>query len=348
MSDRIYPIAKKILFKLGAEAAHKLTLTGMRNAHRLRLLSRMFPIEKELHKPVKVMGLTFPNAVGLAAGMDKSGGTVDAFGAIGFGHIEAGTVTPKPQAGNPKPRLFRLVEEDALINRMGFNNPGLEDFVRNLKKRRTFSGIVGASIGKNAATPNEDAIDDYVKAFRGVFDVSDYIAVNISSPNTKGLRDLQSIESSESLVLRLLEERQQLLAETEVESRPFAVKFSPDLTEDHLCGLAEMCNRIGVDAVIATNTTLARTGVESNPLHHEKGGLSGLPLAGRALDQLKLWRRELDSKIPVISVGGIMSGDDAKERIDAGAALVQVYTGLVYRGPALVREILEANTKRQT
>lgn len=342
MPDRIYPIAKKILFKLGAEAAHKLTLSGMRFAHRLRFLARMFPIDESQQKPVEVMGLKFPNVLGLAAGMDKSGSTIDAFGAIGFGHIEAGTVTPKPQSGNPKPRLFRLVEEEALINRMGFNNPGLEKFVRNLEKRKTFEGIVGASIGKNAVTPNEEAIDDYVKAFRGVFKISDYIAVNVSSPNTKGLRDLQDIESSELLVKRLLEEREQLLPGGATTSRPFAVKFSPDLTEDHLCGLADMCNRVGVDAVIATNTTICRTGVESNELHHEKGGLSGRPLANRALDQLKLWRRELDPEIPVISVGGIMTGDDAKERIDAGAALVQIYTGLVYRGPALVREILES------
>ena len=342
MSDRIYPIAKSLLFKLDAESAHRVTLAGMRLAHRVDYLTRMFPIPGDLHRPVKAMGLTFPNALGLAAGMDKSGSTIDAFGAIGFGHIEAGTVTPRPQAGNPKPRLFRLVEDEALINRMGFNNPGLEQFVENLAKRQSFRGVVGASIGKNADTPNDDAADDYVKAFRGVYELADYIAVNVSSPNTKGLRDLQESESSEALLRQLLDERQQLLdANHEARSRPLAVKFSPDLTEEHICALADMCGRLKIDAVIATNTTLARTGVESHPLHHEKGGLSGRPLASRALEQFKIWRRELNDSIPIISVGGIMSGDEARERIDAGAALVQVYTGLVYRGPALAREILE-------
>lgn len=341
--DRLYPIAQSILFKLGAENAHTLTLSGMRLSHRLGLLERLFPIPDELHRPVEAMGLTFPNIVGLAAGMDKEGATVDAFGAIGFGHVEAGTVTPRPQPGNPKPRLFRLIEHEALINRMGFNNSGLEEFVLNLRKRRTFRGIVGANIGKNFDTPNEDAASDYLSGIRGVYDEADYIVVNLSSPNTKGLRDLQEIDSCRELLEQLIEVRQQLLDEDETRKRkPLAVKFSPDLTEDHLLGLAEMCNELKIDGVIATNTTLARTGVESHPLHHEKGGLSGRPLAARSLHQLELWRGALDSSIPVISGGGIMSGEDAKARIDAGAALIQIYTGLVYRGPELIREILEA------
>ncbi|MEM7010310.1 MAG: quinone-dependent dihydroorotate dehydrogenase, partial [Verrucomicrobiota bacterium] len=326
MPDGLYPIAKKLLFKLGAEDAHRLTLAGMRVAQKFGQLAPMFPIPADLHKPVECMGLTFPNAVGLAAGMDKSASTIDAFGAIGFGHIEAGTVTPRPQDGNPKPRLFRLVEEEALINRMGFNNPGVDRFVRNLERVETFAGIVGASIGKNADTPNDEAIDDYVKAFRAVYLHSDYIAINISSPNTKGLRDLQESESSGALIKRLQEERQQLHDASEVnppDRRPLVVKFSPDLAEDHICGLADLCNRMKIDAVVVANTTLARTGVESHPLHHEKGGLSGKPLATRASEQLKIWRRELADAIPIIAVGGIMTGDDARQRIDEGAALIQ-------------------------
>ena len=327
-----YRLAKKFLFQLDAEQVHHWTLRGMKVAEKLGLLHAFLSPPESLNQPVEVMGITFPNIVGLAAGMDKAGAAVDAFESLGFGHVEVGTVTPRPQPGNDQPRLFRLVEHEAIINRMGFNNPGLEGVLANLEKRRAHRGILGVNIGKNFDTPNENAIDDYLKGLRAANSVADYLVVNLSSPNTKGLRDLQGIESCEALLSRLLEERE----------KPIAVKLAPDLSDDHLKGLADMLSKIGIDAVIATNTTLDRSAVAGHALADEAGGLSGGPLRERALDCLKLWRKELDESVPVISVGGIMSGAIAKERLEAGAKLVQVYTGLIYRGPKLVREILEA------
>lgn len=334
-----YALAKSLLFRFDPETAHHLTIDGMNVCQRLGLLQRLAGASPENGSLRTVMGLKFPNAVGLAAGMDKAGVAVDAFGAIGFGHVEIGTVTPRGQPGNPKPRLFRLPEHDAIINRMGFNNPGMEAVLSNLAKRRTFQGILGINIGKNFDTPNEKAVDDYLACFRAAYQEADYISVNLSSPNTKGLRDLQSIESCEALVARLQQERTEL----EVESgayRPIAVKLAPDLSDEQMTGLAEMLSARKIDAVIATNTTISRAAVSGHPLADEAGGLSGGPLIERSLECLRVWRRGLDKSIPIISVGGIMDGDCAKARIEAGADLVQVYTGLVYRGPELVQEIL--------
>ncbi len=334
-----YPIAKPLLFRLKPETAHHVTIRAMNLAQNLGLLAK-FGAGADLNRPAEVMGLKFPNVVGLAAGMDKAGIAADAFGALGFGHVEVGTVTPRPQPGNPRPRLFRLPEHQAIINRMGFNNPGLEQVLANLEKRRTFRGILGVNLGKNFDTPNERAIDDYVAGLRGAYRAADYIAVNLSSPNTKGLRDLQAVDSCEPLLCRLQEERAELERETRL-FRPIAVKLAPDLTEAQTKELAAMLNRLKIDAVIATNTTIGRTGVRSHPLADETGGLSGGPLREMSLECLRLWRSELDPAIPVISVGGILSGEVARERLQAGAALLQVYTGLIYRGPALIREILE-------
>jgi len=339
-----YPLAKKLLFRMDAEKAHHLTLRGMRTSQNLGLLQALAGAPAELNQPVEAFGLTFPNAVGLAAGMDKEGAAVDAFGALGFGHVEIGTVTPRPQPGNNKPRLFRLPEHEAIINRMGFNNCGLEGVLANLAKRKSFQGILGVNLGKNFDTPNEQAVDDYLIGLRGFYGEADYLVVNLSSPNTKGLRDLQSIDSCREILERLQAERA-IIMESLPKYKPILVKLAPDLADDQAVGLAEMFGEIQVDGVIATNTTLDRSKVAGHPLADEAGGLSGRPLTERSLECLKVWRQALDPKIPIVSVGGIFSGADAKARLDAGATLVQVYTGLIYRGPALVREILEAVRK---
>ncbi len=338
MVDFPYALAKPLLFRLDPEKAHHLTLAGMNLAHRMNLLKPLVggPL---LGSPRTVMGLQFPNILGLAAGMDKSGIAVDSFGDLGFGHVEVGTVTPRPQSGNPKTRLFRLPEHEALINRMGFNNPGMEAVLHNLENRRTFRGILGINLGKNFDTPNEQATDDYLRGLRAAYSVADYIVINLSSPNTKGLRDLQATASCQRLISELHRERETLREATGFD-RPIAVKLAPDLTDDQTKDLAEMLSRIKVDAVIATNTTLDRALVAGHRLAEEAGGLSGGPLKDRSLECLQLWRSELDPEIPVISVGGIMNGQIARERMEAGAALLQVYSGLVYRGPSLVREIL--------
>jgi len=335
MWEGAYGIARGLLFRLDAEHAHHLTLDGLRWAERAGLIrAPKMPVGG-----VTVMGLPFPNRLGLAAGMDKTGEAVDAFGALGFGHVEVGTITPRPQPGNDQPRLFRLVGREAIINRMGFNNPGCVRFLRNLERRRTFRGILGVNLGKNFDTPNEQAADDYLAGLRAVYPVADYVAINLSSPNTKGLRDLQSVAMFEALFERLLQERSALARDHGV-VRPIAVKVAPDLSDEQILDLAAVVTRLGLDAVIATNTTIDRNSVREDPLAGQAGGLSGLPLGERSLQCLKLWRKALSPTIPVISVGGIMSGADARERLLAGAALVQIYTGLIYRGPGLVTEIL--------
>ncbi len=340
-----YPLARQFLFKLDAEQAHTLTLRGMRMAEQVRLLSALYSIPDELNQPVEIMGLKFPNVVGLAAGMDKEGACIDAFGSLGFGHVEIGTVTPRPQPGNPKPRLFRLVEDEAVINRMGFNNGGLAEVLANVSRPRSFKGILGVNLGKNFDTPNENAVDDYVKGLRGFYGLADYLVVNISSPNTKGLRDLQSIDACREIVTTLQAEREDLAKSTSRKT-PILVKVAPDLSDEQTVGLAETLSDIQVDGLIATNTTLSREAVSGHPLADEAGGLSGRPLRERSLECLKLWRKALDPGIPIISVGGICSGTAAKERLEAGAALVQIYSALIYNGPGLVREILECTAKK--
>jgi len=335
MWEGAYGIARGLLFRLDAEQAHHLTLDGLRWAERAGLIRP----PKLPGGGVTVMGLPFANRLGLAAGMDKTGEAVDAFGALGFGHVEVGTITPRPQPGNERPRLYRLAGREAIINRMGFNNPGLARLLKNLEHRRTFRGILGINLGKNFDTPNEQAADDYLMGLRAVYPVADYVAINLSSPNTKGLRDLQVIAPFQSLFERLLEERNSLAREHGV-VRPIAVKVAPDLTDEQTADLAGAVNRLGLDAVIATNTTIDRSSVREDPLAGQAGGLSGRPLGERSLQCLKLWREALSPNIPVISVGGIMSGADARARLLAGAALVQIYTGLIYRGPGLVTQIL--------
>ena len=332
-----YPLAKKILFALDPEKAHHLTLSGMRMAHQLRLLSVLTGVDRRTN-PIEAMGLNFPNRVGLAAGMDKGGLAVDAFGAVGFGHVEVGTVTPVPQAGNPQPRLFRLVEHQGIINRMGFNNPGVEQMMRNLdKSAKNFEGILGINIGKNAVTPNKNALDDYLKCFRGVYSRADYVTANLSSPNTKGLRDLQTVETCRELITLLQNERDSL-STTHGKYVPITIKIAPDLEKEAIEGLAGVFSETKIDGVIATNTTISREAVKSHPLGNEAGGLSGAPLTDHATEVIKILRAALDDSIPIIGAGGIMNGGHAKAKVEAGADLVQIYSGLVYRGPALIKE----------
>jgi dihydroorotate dehydrogenase len=331
----LYPIIKPWLFRLDAERAHEVTTRMMRLAHAVGLLTPAYQGET---KPVSCMGLQFPNALGLAAGMDKSASCVDAWGALGFGFVEVGTLTPRPQPGNAKPRLFRLPEHDALINRMGFNNPGIHSAVEKLKKRKT-KAIVGVNIGKNFDTPNEGAVNDYLYCLKVAYEVADYIAVNISSPNTKGLRDLQSEDAMRTL-LTALKKEQAALATTQGKHVPVVVKIAPDLEPLHIEALARVFNEMSVDGVIATNTTISRTGINSHPLATENGGLSGKPVKDASTEVLKAFRELLAPRIPIIGVGGILSGADAVEKLQSGARLVQIYSGLVFRGPKLIHDVL--------
>ena len=286
------------------------------------------------------MGLQFPNRVGLAAGLDKNAAHIDGLAALGFGFIECGTVTPRPQPGNPKPRLFRLPDAEALINRLGFNNDGVERFLANAN-RASWRGILGLNIGKNFDTPNARAAADYVACLRAVYARASYVTVNVSSPNTKGLRDLQSEEALDGL-LGVLKAEQKALADRHGKYTPIAVKIAPDLTPAALDGIARLLVRRKVDGVIATNTTIARDAVKGRPGADEAGGLSGRPLRAQATAVVARLAKALDGALPIIGVGGILSGADAKEKIDAGATLVQLYTGLIYRGPDLVSECARA------
>ena len=331
----MYALARSLLFRIEAETAHRLTLSGLNAAHRLGLLS-VLP-RAPAKAPVRLMGLEFPNRVGLAAGLDKNAVCVDAMGALGFGFVEVGTLTPRPQAGNPPPRVFRLPPARAIINRMGFPNDGVEPAVARLAARR-FAGICGVNIGKNAATPLEDATQDYVAALRAVYPVADYVTINISSPNTQGLRSLQGGDQLRPLLEGLLEARSQLVAATGRQV-PLVVKLSPDLSDEELAVTAQVITSLGLDGVIATNTTLDRTAVSGLEHAERPGGLSGEPLRERSASIVGKLRQLLGPDLPLIGVGGISSAAHARTLLDAGANLVQVYTGLVYRGPALVREL---------
>ncbi|MEM0896227.1 MAG: quinone-dependent dihydroorotate dehydrogenase [Verrucomicrobiota bacterium] len=333
--DATYPLFKSLLFRLSPERAHHVTLDLLRHAAAADLLG---PIETDLGwRPVEVMGLRFPNPIGLAAGMDKAGDCVDGLGALGFGHIEVGTVTPRPQPGNPKPRLFRLPKHGALINRMGFNNPGIDRLIENIQGRR-YRGVLGINIGKNFDTPVEHAIDDYLLCLRKAYPHADYITVNISSPNTAGLRDLQAVDSAR-ILLGQLKEEQALLANEHGRQVPLAVKIAPDLADEDVGELAGMLLEIGLDGVIATNTTIERGAVEGDGFADEKGGLSGPPVRTRSTEVISTLAETLHEKIPVIGVGGVSDASSATEKMKAGAQLVQVYTGLVYRGSGLLTEI---------
>lgn len=333
----LYPALKPWLFKMDAEHAHEWTTRMMRVANGLGLLTA--GQETLVSKPVECLGLKFPNALGLAAGMDKSASAVEAWSALGFGFVEVGTLTPRPQPGNPKPRLFRLPEHEALINRMGFNNVGIHAAVKRLEKRRT-KAVVGVNIGKNFDTPNEAAVNDYLYCLKVAYPVADYIAVNISSPNTKGLRDLQAEESIRQLLAAIKKEQASLQTE-HGKKVPVLVKIAPDLEGAQIEALARVFNELAVDGVIATNTTISRAAVVGHPLENEAGGLSGAPVKQRSTEVIRAFRELLREQTPIIGVGGILSGADAAEKMQAGATLVQVYSGLVYRGPGLVRDVLE-------
>ena len=332
----LYPLIKPLLFKLDAELAHTLTVKSMIAAHKLGLLGSMDPGAPS----VECLGLKFPNALGLAAGMDKSASAVEAWGALGFGFVEVGTLTPRPQPGNPKPRLFRLPEHRALLNRMGFNNPGIHAAVKRLEKRRT-KAIVGVNIGKNFDTPNDAAVNDYLYCLKAAYHVADYIAVNISSPNTKGLRDLQGEDSIRSL-LSALQKEQSSLEKEHGKHVPVLVKIAPDLEPLHIQALARVFNELGVEGIIATNTTIARDAITGHPLATEAGGLSGAPVTLRSTEVIQAFREQLNPGTPIIGVGGIMNGADAVAKMKAGANLVQIYSGLVYGGPNLIGDVLEA------
>lgn len=346
MSLLPYGLARRFLFGLDPEAAHDLTISGLARLQDTPL--RCAWSETRIDDPVTVAGLRFPNRVGLAAGLDKNGRCIDALGAMGFGFIEVGTVTPKPQPGNPKPRMFRLPEAEALINRMGFNNDGLAAFVANVQRAKSFragGGILGLNIGKNAATPIERAVDDYLIGLDGVAPHADYVAVNISSPNTKNLRALQSDEALDAL-LGALAARRDEIAGTLGRRVPMFVKIAPDLDEAQVDVVAATLRRHGLDGVIATNTTISREAVQGLRHAEETGGLSGRPVAEASNRVIRRLRAALGAGFPIIGVGGVMSGDDARAKIDAGADLVQIYTGLIYRGSALVGEAARALARR--
>ena len=333
-----YPFARPFLFALDPETAHTLALAGLDRAARFGVAQALAP--RLPASPVKVMGITFPNRVGLAAGLDKNAAHLSGLATFGFGFLEAGTVTPRAQPGNPKPRMFRLPRSQALINRLGFNNDGVEALVANVGRSR-YTGVLGINIGKNFDTPNERAGDDYVKCLRAVYPHAHYVTINISSPNTQGLRDLQA-ESALNALLGRLKHEQALLAASHRRYVPLAVKIAPDLTDDALRGVARLLAAHAIDGVIATNTTIARDAVSGEPHAQETGGLSGAPLRERSTAVIRTLADALGGMLPIIGVGGIMSGDDAREKIAAGASLVQLYTALIYRGPAVVAECVEA------
>lgn len=339
----LYPLLKKLLFQLDPEEAHHFTIHNLQLAGKfpalLKLIAGGTLEHAALHR--QVFGLDFPNPVGLAAGLDKNGDVIDEMGAMGFGFVEIGTVTPKPQPGNDKPRLFRLVKDEALINRMGFNNVGAEVAVQKLKRRKS-NIIVGANIGKNKLTSNEDAIRDYEYCFRLLFDYADYFVVNVSSPNTPGLRALQDKDSL-AAILNSLQDHNNKQAKT----KPILLKIAPDLTNEQIDDVITVVQQTKIQGIVATNTTISREGLSYSAAEVENygaGGLSGKPLTKRSTEVVQYIRSK--SSIPVIGVGGIMNVKDALEKIDAGAELIQLYSGFIYEGPALIRTINEAILKR--
>ena len=330
-----YSLIKPLLFQLDAEFTHDITLKTLKFAEQTGALN-LYP-QAPACAPRQVMGLTFPNAVGLAAGLDKNGTVLDGMAALGFGFIEVGTVTPRPQPGNAKPRLFRVTEAEGIINRFGFNNLGVDNLIANVKAAK-YSGILGINIGKNFDTPNEKAEDDYLLCMQKVYQYSSYITVNISSPNTKNLRDLQAAEALSSLLASLKLE-QTKLAEKHGKYVPMTLKIAPDLTQEQVIEIANLLMQHKIDGVIATNTTLSRDVVIGMKNAEETGGLSGAPVRNQSTIVIQQLSKQLQGALPIIGVGGILSGADAVEKIAAGASLVQIYSGLIYKGPALVHEI---------
>lgn len=340
----MYALSRPFLFAFDAERAHGLGLASLEAAYRTGLNPLLAKAPKPL--PTKAFGLTFPNPVGLAAGLDKNGAHIDALLALGFGFVEVGTVTPRPQPGNPKPRMFRLPQQEAVINRLGFNNDGVDALVRNVAKARRAHGLLGINIGKNKDTPNESAEDDYVHCLRKVYGLADYVTVNISSPNTAGLRELQEEQALRRLV-SVLRDEQEALASHHGRRVPMLVKIAPDLSENDIDAAGRVLGDLGVDGVIATNTTIGREGVEGARFADEVGGLSGAPLLSRSTAVLRMLRTRLPESIPLVGVGGILHGADAATKQAAGATLMQVYTGLIYRGPALIGECVDALRRRK-
>jgi dihydroorotate dehydrogenase len=335
-----YNLLRHALFTLDPETAHDATLTSLNTAFCLGL-SRLIP--KPLDDPRSVMGLNFPNPVGLAAGLDKNGDCINGLAALGFGFIEIGTSTPRPQPGNPRPRLFRLPEAAAIINRMGFNNHGVDVLVANVE-RANFKGVLGINIGKNADTPIEKAADDFLICLRKVYAHASYVTVNISSPNTKNLRQLQGGDELDALLSQLKSE-QGKLAQQQGRYVPLALKIAPDLDAEQIKQIASLLIKHRIDGVIATNTTLSREGVEGLVHGNETGGLSGAPVKGKSTAVIRALSTELGGALPIIGVGGISSGADAVEKMQAGASLVQIYSGLIYRGQSLVTEAAESIRK---
>jgi dihydroorotate dehydrogenase len=329
----LYSLVKPLLFALDPEQAHDISLDM------LQLLHPLLP-RRRVNKPVRVMGLEFPNAVGLAAGLDKNADYLDGLASLGFGFIEVGSVTPRPQAGNPMPRIFRLSRKHSLINRMGFNNAGIDRLLQNVGTRpRDY--VLGINIGKNLSTPVDQALSDYCIGFEKAYLQADYITINISSPNTPGLRDLQGEAALEALLAGIGKLRLRLEDEHQLRT-PLALKLSPDLDPRAIAGIAELLRKHTVDCLIATNTTITRDGVQGEPHATQSGGLSGRALRDKSREVLSAFYRELADDIPIISVGGIDSAEEARLRLELGAKLVQIYTGLIYRGPGLVGEIARA------
>ncbi|GAB1407918.1 quinone-dependent dihydroorotate dehydrogenase [Thermomonas brevis] len=341
----MYLLARPFLFALDAERAHALGLASLEAAYRTGTNPLLAAAPRPL--PTKAFGLSFRNPVGLAAGLDKNGAHIDALMALGFGFIEIGTTTPRAQPGNPRPRMFRLPEHEAVINRLGFNNLGVDVLVRNVEKARRNSGaLLGINIGKNKDTPNEDAASDYLHCLRKVYPLADYVTVNISSPNTAGLRELQEEQALRRLVGTLREE-QELLASRHGRRVPVLVKIAPDLSDSDIDAASRVLGDLQVDGVIATNTTIGREGVEGARHADEVGGLSGAPLMAKSTAVLRMLRTRLPEHIPLVGVGGILHGADAATKQAAGATLVQLYSGLVYQGPRLVGECVDAMRRRK-
>jgi dihydroorotate dehydrogenase len=338
-----YKFARKALFATDPEFAHELSMESLRLGHRVGATRFLC---KAVDQPVQCMGLSFPNPVGVAPGLDKNGDYFEALGDFGFGFVEIGTTTPRPQPGNPKPRVFRITEAQALINRLGFNNKGVDHLVRRVSKHR-FKGVLGINIGKNFDTPIEKAADDYLHCLEKVYPYADYITANISSPNTKNLRDLQAEDELDKLLGKLSARRAEL-ADQHGRCVPLAVKVAPDLDDEAIAAIAAVVSRQRMDAVIATNTTIGRDGVEGLKHADETGGLSGAPLKPKADKTLAALNDALPDEVALIGVGGITCGQDAVDKLDRGASLVQFYTGLVYRGPQLVTECLQAIAARNS
>ncbi|TCP69604.1 quinone-dependent dihydroorotate dehydrogenase [Baia soyae] len=337
----MYPIMKKVLFRMDPEVAHEWTVRSLQTLQRMSYLAKTIQQKWEVKHPSlssQVVGVSFPNPVGLAAGFDKHANVYPALAHLGFGFVEVGTLTPRPQSGNDRPRLFRLPEDQAIINRMGFNNHGVEDAVRSFQTLSRPTIPIGINLGKNKNTPNEQASQDYIIGLQTLYLYGDYFVINISSPNTQGLRDLQEANALKKLLTDILQTRDHCIQSHQVK-KPIFLKIAPDLTEEQLTEIIEIVLHTNIDGMIATNTTLSREGLQNQVSSHETGGLSGRPLTSRSTEWISQIYRITQGKLPIIGVGGIFTAEDAYAKIRAGASLVQIYTGMIYQGPAVVKQI---------